>query len=429
MKYLFVVLTVLAGAVSTISCRDRMDPVEVRDAQDVIISKKPIWQLPNTADPNKADGAITYSLLINGNVLDNYSYKPGTGKPTMVLRDPQTGSIKWEWNEVLRDFEPINIYRGSTGLFENYLFYKYGSRNYCIDARTGQTVWRKQTGYSAFSNSAMLGSTYFTKGTPQALQDQSIVEDRVLMGDVQTGNEVELIMPPYSRKSIRTAASWKQWVGLISDVYPIQQGGETLLIIVYNETAPEINKYEAYIGLYNITQKKWVYDRRRLNDQWPESANTSWLTVSGDKMFTILNNAVACSNWRTGELIWFRPLPSFAQIPTPIEDKYLAVFSTDSRLFLLDIKTGGTIWEKNREIMSTTNQMYYDQGILYYLTANLNAIEIPSGKKLWSIPSPTDGKTDGNFWGFIVGTPGQNGQKGRIFTRTGYHTYCYEAIK
>lgn len=429
MKHLTITITALVWAVIVLSCHKQIDAEEVKNDVGVVVQKQPIWQLPNTVDVNKADGGIDYSPLVDGNVLDAYAYKPGTGKPTMILRDPQTGNKKWEWNDVLRDFEPVSINRRSVYQYEHYLFYNYGPRNYCIDARTGQTIWRKATGYSAFPTAAMLGSVYFTKGTPQALQDQSIVEDRVYMGDVRTGKELEVVMPAYSRKSIRQEASWKQWIGLIPDIQPIVEGSDTLLLIPFTETASTRNGFEAYIGLYNMTQKTWVYERKRLNEQWPEAFNTSWLTVVGDKMVTILNNAVACSNWRTGELIWFKPLPSFAAIPTPIEDKYLAVFSTDSKLYLLDINTGETVWWKDREIMSTTSQMYYSQGTLYYLTANLNAVEIPSGKKLWSIPSATDGRKSGHFWGFITGSQGTGGQKGRIFTRTGYHTYCFEAIK
>ena len=427
MKHLTLTAIVLLWTIAVLSCRKEIDAEEVRNDLGTVVKKQPIWQAPNTADMNEAGGRIGYSIIIDGNVLDTYT--SDKGKEKMILRDPQTGMVKWEWADMLRDFEPVSLNRRTAYQFDHYLFYNYGPRNYSIDVRTGKTVWRQVTGYSAFPTSAMLGSAYFTKGTPQALQDQSIVEDRVYVGDIRTGREREVVMPAYSHKSIRQEASWKQWIGLIPDIQPIVEGSDTLLLIPFTETAPTRYGFEAHIGLYNMTQQKWVYERKRLNEQWSEGFNTSWLTIAGDKMFTILNNAVACSNWRTGELIWFRPLPSFAAIPTPIEDKYLAVFSTDSRLFLLDINTGQTIWEKNREIMSTTSQMYYDQGILYYLTANLNAVEIPSGKKLWSIASATDGKKSGHFWGFVTGTPGTGGQKGRIFTRTGYHTYCFEAIK
>jgi outer membrane protein assembly factor BamB len=428
MKYLPLAITTLLGVVIAVSCQKSIGTEDIKDASGAVVYKQPIWQASNNVSSNVGGGGISYSLVVNDELLDLFSYKPGTGKPTMILRNSLTGEKKWEWNDVLRDFEPVIVFKNSAFQYDNYLFYNYGPRNYCIDTRTGQTLWRKSTGYSAFANSAILGASYFTKGTPQALQDQSIVEDRIYMGDIRTGKEVEITMPAYSRRNIKAEASWKQWIGLISDVRPIKDGSDTLLIINYTETSATVNKFEAYIGLYNMTQKKWVYDQKRLNDKWPEGFNTTWLTLSGDKMFTILNNAVACSNWRTGELVWFRPLPSFAAIPTPIEDKYLAVFSTDSRLFLLDINTGQTIWERH-EVMSTTDQMYYDQGVLYFLTLSLNAMEIPSGKKLWTIASPTGDKSSGHFWGFITGVPGKNGQKGRIFTRTGYNTYCYEAIK
>jgi outer membrane protein assembly factor BamB len=371
-----------------------------------------------------------YSKIIDGDLLDTYASKPYMFKPDMALLDGETGQRKWTWNNVLRDTEPVSLDRNTVIPYENQLFYNYGPRNYCVDLKTGQTIWRKDRGYTTYNGIAReLGPLYFVKGTPNAVFKQVGIEDRVYLGNVRTGEEIEVATPPYNRDKWKTNTNWRELIGFVSDLHPVLVGADTLLITIYNEPSITRHQYEAYIGLYNLTKREWVYDRKRLNPQWPEAFNSSWLTVVGDKMFTILNNAVACSNWRTGELIWFKPLPSFAAIPTPIENKYLAVFSTDSKLYLLDINTGETVWWKDREIMAVTSQMYYDQGILYYLTKTLNAVEISSGKKLWSMLAPTTNKLDGNFWGFITGTPGTGRQKGRIFTRTGYHTYCFEAIK
>lgn len=274
-----------------------------------------------------------------------------------------------------------------------------------------------------------LGPIYFTRGTPNAVARIEGMQDRIYRGDIRTGDEVEVATPAYNKKKWKTNTNWRGFVGVIADAAPVLNGTDTLLIVTYSEPSVNRNEYEAYLGLYNQNKQEWVYDHKPLKADWKDGFNSSWLTIVDDKIFTILNRAVACSNWRTGELLWLNVLPGGAQIPTPIENKYLAVFSLDARLFLLDINTGETIWEKNREIMAVTNQMYYDQGVLYYLTKTLNAVEIPSGRKLWSILAPTTNRLDGDFWGFVVGRPGQNGQKGRIFTRTGYHTYCFEAIK
>lgn len=237
MRRLAIVVVALMWAITTLSCHKEIDALETKDALGIIVNKKPVWQLPSTADPKKAEGRVNYSSIINGDVLDDYSFDPANGKVSMTLRNPETGERRWDWNDVLRDSEPVSLVRRSVYHFENYLFYNYGPRNYCIDTRTGQTIWRKSTGYSAFPTAGILGSVYFTKGTPQALQDQYIVEDRVYIGDVKTGIEREIAMPRYSRKNIRQAASWKQWIGVIADVQPIVEGGDTLLLIPFTETA------------------------------------------------------------------------------------------------------------------------------------------------------------------------------------------------
>lgn len=417
-----------------VSCREDIDADEKRNDLGIIYDKKPVWRVENTDNTQGRDpgGSSVYSWLINGDLVDTYAANPATFKSGMALLDGETGQRKWTWNSVLRDFEPVHIYRNTIIPHQDQgqVFYNYGPRNYCIDLKTGQSIWRKDRQYTAMNGVTYgVGPIYFARGTPNDIAQLTGQQDRIYQGDIRTGEEVEVATPPYNYEKWKTTTNWRQYVGVVTDVYPVVDGNDTLLIATYNEPSIVRNQYESYIGLYNLTQHKWVYDRKRLNKDWNQAFNSSWLSVVGDKMFTILNNAVACSNWRTGELIWFKALPSIAALPTPIEGKYLAVFSTDSRLFLLDINTGQTIWEKNREIMAVTSQMYYDQGILYYLTANLNAIEIPSGRKLWDISAPTQNKLDGNFWGYVVGRPGKAGQKGRIYTRTGYHTYCFEAIK
>ncbi|TAE27127.1 MAG: hypothetical protein EAZ91_16595 [Cytophagales bacterium] len=420
----------LAGVITAVSCRQDITQIEKRNEEGIVYEKRPIWQVENTSDPNQPGGAIGYSWIVEGNLLDNYDSKPASFKPDMALLDGETGQRKWTWNNVIRDPDPVRIGRNFIQPYNQYLFYNYGPRNYCIDLKTGQTIWRKDRDYTAMNGVTYgIGPIYFARATPNALMKPDGMADRIYRGDIRTGEETEIATLPYNREKWKTTPNWRGYVGIVTDVYPVLDGLDTLLIATYNEPSTIRHQYETYIGLYNLTKRQWVYDRKRFNPQWPEAFNSSWLTVVGDKMITILNNAVACSNWRTGELIWMKPLTSFAAIPTPIENKYLAVFSTDSKLYLLDINTGESIWWKDREIMAVTSQMYYDQGILYYLTKSLNAVEIPSGKKLWSILAPTTNKLDGNFWGFIVGKPGQNGHKGRVYVRTGYHTYCFEAIK
>jgi outer membrane protein assembly factor BamB len=427
-NYIFNV--VVMGFITTTHffCKQKEAWIETKDDVGIVQEKAFVWQVSNTANPNEPEGRGEQTLLINGNLLDTYSDIPEQASHQLTLLEINTGMKLWLWKDLIGSNEKILLGRGGRYSYQDFLLYHLGPRSYCIDTQTGKTLWKQWNLCSGFPNMCGLGNLYFSNGTPWEQFNKSIQEDRVYKTDLRTGKQTEIVMPKYNPENTRPDMGYSENRGFISEVFPVVQQQDTLLILAYNESHKNRNQFEAYIGLYNMTQKAWVYERKPIDIPVKEGFNRSWLITKGEKMYTILNNWLVCSNWQTGAKIWAKAMPSFAQSPTLIEnDRYLVAVSTDSRLYLLNPDTGEEIWQ----VRETTNgaDFYYDKGILYYLTDRLCAREIPSGKKLWNIKSPTDGKIDGFFWVFVTGLPGKNGQKGRIFTRTGYHTYCFEAIK
>jgi len=204
---------------------------------------------------------------------------------------------------------------------------------------------------------------------------------------------------------------------------------DTLLLITYSEKGPERQEYEGYLALYNLSKKVWVYDRKPLWGERKVGILNGAVRVRGDKMYTITSNEILCHNWQTGERVWLKVLPSFAEIQGIFEDRYMVLYDSMSTLYCVDADTGQQIWKLANETLAYTSS-YCADGILYYLSkGNLRAWDLKTTKLYWDIPSDTPDKLDGHFWVFVTGLPGKNGQKGRIFTRTGYHTYCFEAIK
>ena len=237
-----------------------------------------------------------------------------------------------------------------------------------------------------------------------------------------------MLTPNYSRKYVGLGIT-RYHVGAVNDVRPMIIANDTLLLITYSEKGPERQEYEGYLALYNLSKKVWVYDRKPLWGERKVGILNGAVRVRGDKMYTITSNEILCHNWQTGERVWLKVLPSFAEIQGIFEDRYMVLYDSMSTLYCVDADTGQQIWKLANETLAYTSS-YCADGILYYLSkGNLRAWDLKTTKLYWDIPSDTPDKLDGHFWVFVTGLPGKNGQKGRIFTRTGYHTYCFEAIK
>jgi outer membrane protein assembly factor BamB len=363
--------------------------------------------------------------------LDIYYRNPKTLENEFRLINLDNGKPIWHWRDVIRPTEEIIIenYQGrELHQYQNLLLYHRGPRTYCINTDDGRTAWRQTNTYQGSPHCFGFGQQYFTSGTPLELFNKGYWEQSIYRGDILTGKEEKILIPNYSRKYIGIGIT-QFHVGAVNDIHPIVEGKDTLLLITYTELGPERHEYEAYLSLYNLTQQKWLYDRKPLWGDRKIGVLNGAVRLRGDKMYTITSNEVVCHNWRTGERVWLKVLPSFAEIQGIFENRYMVLYDSMSTLYCVDADTGEQIWKLGNETLAYTSS-YCADGILYYLSkGRLRARELKTTKLLWDIPSDTDGKLDGHFWVFVTGLPGKNGQKGRIFTRTGYHTYCFEAIK
>ena len=428
----FYTIAVLLGAAIVLSFSCQNDKwLEKVDDKGVVFQKKAIWKVENISNFERPRGGPSNVKFLNGGLLDTYYTNPQALENEFRLLNVETGEYKWRWRDVIRPTEEISMgdYWGkSVHINNNLLLYQAGPRNYCIDVQTGNTVWKKITGYSGVPLCYGMGDTYFAFGTPLEKFDKGIWEPHIYKGNLKTGREYDFLTPNYSRKYIRESVS-KYTVGLIMDLQLIKDNQDTLMVVVFNELGPNKHDIIGFMGLYNLTQKSWIYDRQQMFTELPLGADGSKLVQRGEKIYLVCDNLIACFEWRTGKRLWVKDLPSFAEIQGIFEDRYMVLYDSMSTLYCVDADTGQQIWKLPNETLAYTSS-YCAEGILYYLSkGNLRARDLKTTKLLWDIPSDTPNKLDGHFWVFVTGLPGKNGQKGRIFTRTGYHTYCYEAIK
>jgi outer membrane protein assembly factor BamB len=430
MKWAFISIMAMLLYIAMISCKERVTFEKV-DENGVVFQKKPVWKVLTSSDGIGSVSGARGNVFIQGGLLSTFNQNSASLANYLCLQNIETGDFKWRWRDVIRPTEEISVgdYWGkSVYVKDNFLLYHAGPRNYCINIETGNTVWKKTTDYSGFPLCYGLGDEYFTFATPLDLYNQGIWEPYIYRGNIKTGKEEKMLSPNYSRQHVRELIA-KQTVGIGMDLQPIVSGRDTLLIVVFNELGEKRGELIGFLGLYNLTKKTWEYDRIRIFPERPQGMDGSKLVLRGSKIYLIGDNLVTSFDWRTGKRMWVKDLPSFAEIQGIFEDKYMVLYDSMSTLYCVDADTGQEIWKLGNETLAYTSS-YCADGILYYLSkGRLRARDLKTTKLLWDIPSDTDGKLDGHFWVFVTGLPGKNGEKGRIFTRTGYHTYCFEAIK
>ena len=197
-------------------------------------------------------------------------------------------------------------------------------------------------------------------------------------------------------------------------------------LLMYNGT-------RGYFGLYNISEKKWVYERIAIRPDQGGASSCLKPIVHNDKVYVTSLTTVGCFELMTGKEIWRRSLTDMFTGFNDfilIDDKLL-LNGNNAILYCIDANTGSKRW--TQKASSVTSDLYRQDGVVYYIyTKSLLAVDIQTGKLLWDMPSPDiklENRQDSWFTGFVTGLPAKDGKKGKIFASTNFNVYCFEAEK
>jgi outer membrane protein assembly factor BamB len=254
------------------------------------------------------------------------------------------------------------------------------------------------------------------------------------MGDLNSEKILELTKPSYSSEF--TAYNGEEtYIGSIYRHITFLAGTDMMLLIPYDEIGPQVkyNNTRSFFVLYNVTQKKWIYNRASLSVEEDGGAPSLMPIIDIDKVFLTSLNSVGCFDLMTGKRIWQYRLTSEQMIGLDIIkiDNKLIINGSDGILYCMNAVTGAMLWSKGS--VATNSDLYHQDGVIYGIRGdNLRAYDLQSGKLLWDMPS-LDAKVENQlgsiYNGFVTGIPAKNGEKGRIFASTELNVYCFEAIK
>ncbi|GHB58550.1 outer membrane protein assembly factor BamB family protein [Persicitalea jodogahamensis] len=431
--------------VSVLSCKGPDDDV-LKDENGVVTRLPHLWKSSTSLDGGRVSGMQAQHTYNGQYVLAaQRPPQPDQGRlaNSLVLKSLEDGKDSWVWNDRFDQTEVDYTANYHVYAYQNLLLYKNASRFYCINQKTGQTVWRKKGGgnFGGSIGLAGIGPHYYFPGTSPELYAKNRWEESIYQGDMATGEVREVAKLKTFPDSVWHDPSGFEWIARGRSIKPFVRGSDTLLLVSYD--LPVSRPYyqntatTGYMSLYNLTQRKWVYERMPMlsevrTGEKSEVGVGNWPNIINDKVYFAVGMWVGCYELMTGKRVWFlRVTPSSLFSDMIVAEGKLLANGQNAKLYAIDPETGSVPWVQRSSGFSSA--LHYQDGVVYYIeTKLLIATRVSDGKVLWALECPdayTENRTDSWITGFVTGIPGKNGKKGRIFVSTNLNVYCFEAAQ
>lgn len=399
------------------------------DANGVVTKLPTLWST-SISNNGELAAVVARSTLVynNENVLIGANRD---NKRFLYSLNSSNGEAKWAWGDLLSQLtnptytDPLTIGEDQYYVYKKELSFIDGGNTYLLDLLTGKTVTRNQVTLSRGTQCSGFNNLLFTSGS---VRDSGQPEGMYVTDLSAVSDPVFVIMPTYDRNDADEQSVFK---GMINETLPFEKSGDILVAVLFNDPAKTGNRYATAMGLFNYTQRKWVYERVSLNGSYPNS-NVSWAKLYNGKVYHTSTRSMQCNDVMTGEEIWRVNFDQgFGSSGFVIQAGKIFANNDNRYTYCLDPESGRQIWKE--ESSGSASPISYLNGVLYFMgggDGRLHAIDATTGKHLWRLRSPDVDKNSGAFfYGTCVAVPGQGGNKGRIVATTGLNAYGYEAIR
>lgn len=417
------------------SCKSEDDSI-IYDSTGVATKLPHIWNTSITDDGNITPVVISVPISDSeGNILIGGGKGGQTPSRKIIKLNSQNGSKLWEWNDVQslkldpNTKDPIYIDREAYYINQNKMYFNYGSSSYCINLENGTTQWKYKTDLNNFSINAGIDNYFFSSNFDYPNQGN----EKLYIGSIDPFKKEEVLLIPNYTDVDKPSVFWK--LGRIPQITTFKKNSDLFIAFAVNNplSSDEPNNAKAIteLNLYNLSEKKWVYQKVATNTN-KETTGCGFLTFKNEKLYFVSANTVHCNDAMTGVEIWKTNIGTFSLFSSlSVENNKFYAACEDRFLYCLDINTGQVLWKEQNT--GTCSPISYLNGVLYYLgggDGKLHAVDADTGKHLWKLNSPDLTKNVGAFfYGVCAAVPGKNGQKGRVIGTTGLNAYCFEAIR
>jgi outer membrane protein assembly factor BamB len=251
----------------------------------------------------------------------------------------------------------------------------------------------------------------------------------IYVGNVITGNQESQIIPPYEQTYVNGNGA----TGYVNK-FALIEGKEDLgklLVVTYSDVVPEWLTNN-YIGLYNLKEKEWIYQKEEISLNEDAIAGSS-LEIYEDKIYLTSGKQLVCHDLYTGRRLWSKQFENVFFISGfIIADNKIIANNEDTYLYALDPDTGKQLWKTKSS--GTSSKMAYLDGVVYFVGGGdglLHAVDTETGKHLWRLRSPDLSENNGAWFKreVMVVPPTNEGEKGKVLTSSYLSAFCYEAAR
>jgi outer membrane protein assembly factor BamB len=403
MKNLIILLSTLLILLTSSRCNPEPQPVPTPDGLTI---PKLVWKSPISSTLTSSICPIVhgdYALFSRAILSDSTD--------PIIAFDKNTGKKLWEWNDYKKSGS-LSGYRNSYYAYDNVATITQGSQVYAIDLRIGKTLWQNRVSDAAMENVVGIGATIFHEKLKET-----------------NGS----YLPYLAKCNIRTG----QWQTIFTDSlmlnftqrYEISEPfinavGDTMLTFMNGAYRlpgnPGGEKSLAFIYLFNVSKNKLIY-KIEIN---PGSSLTR--KIRNNKIY-ILQDAkkILCWDIEKGQVSSEILGTSSYYGNITLEDNKIFV-TTAAGIQGYDADSGTLLWTSNAfETKNLVSNFDYFNGVLYFSSGWLYAIDATSGKQLMHY---ADNKNGEAAKGYILKLNVDKASK-RIYIGNNLEALCYETIK
>ena len=420
-KYLGLLLLILLQNCCWFGCNED-NPNQDEWQQGVQVSKQYLWKV--VGDYSYTDGII----VVGEDLYYNNGYFSGStpekGKSYYEFRKIETGDLIWRLPNTVKNSsgytQSIDMDYKNAHQYQHYVitepYYPL-----CFNLKTGKTQWELKGVLDWSIKLAGFEDKYFFD-REYAKDQYALYECNIITGKVQ-----EVFKLVNKNPSLITS---REPGGVIK---PFRDDKGDILIVIPILDDYKNGDYRYYLGLYNYTKKRWVYQDIPINSKY----GCSGIQLYKQKIFLMMSQGFACHRLDTGKEIWStRAYNKFSNAGPwhegAVWGNRLVVAMGDDHVMCLDMDADRehVLWRADGH-GNGVGKFHMLNGIVYFADSKVHAIDVATGKYLWHLKSP-DLKEYGSGAFFKNGLwviPGKDGKKGRIITSTYRSGVCYEAIK
>lgn len=409
-----------------LACCSKEDLSDFQTDNDGVVLAKPIlWKTNRHAANPILNNGTNYPIYHNGNIIIHTTNGDNNRRLTMLNSD--NGEIIWHWDDLVfpestARFIDISFYHQ----YGNNLIWQTGRRTYNVNLDNGNTIWKINRDFNFQNKTAGNQDSFYLFGQTQ--QIQNFTATTLYKGHISSYIISEYITPDYSMSVIAPGNR----IGDVTDVNHYSANGINYLVVVWQEPTNAINDWQTFLGLFNTVDNAWVYEKIPINNPVASGVLFGKSIIYQNKIYANVGSRMVCHDILTGQQIWDKQFPSdFSFSGFVIEEDKIIANCEDTYTYCLNPQTGNQLWRTKSA--GTSSTISYLNGVVYFAggsTGRLHAIEVATGKMLWSINVDRLGEKGGMFsYNGIYVLPASGGKPAKVIALSSLYAYCFEAAK